>query len=194
MHSFPKTPPLTPSPLPRARVAHPCKSPSSGNRSRAVPPLVQFARTRQCPAFSPTRLSLRADPNPSFSIFPNAPALRPRSVAAPPPSAASTQNPPSFHLARRACLSPLRHVCGNTQFRRHAQQFLVDFLREQTNQPLFVLHASQNFFPRRTFLLRPVFHLAGFLKNLPGYFEQAVGRKHSWFRHRILFASLGKLH
>src|SRR5256884_626276 len=79
MHSFPKTPPLTPSPLPRARVAHPCKSPSSGNRSRAAPPLVQSARTRQCPASSPTRLSQPIDPGPSFSIFPNALALRPRS-------------------------------------------------------------------------------------------------------------------
>src|SRR6267143_1370892 len=64
-----------------------------------------------------------------------------------------------------------RHIRGNAQFRRHAQQFLVDFLRQQTNQPLFVLHAPQNFFPRRASRFCPVFHLAVFLKNLPRCFE-----------------------
>src|SRR5216683_2011416 len=84
-----------------------------------------------------------------------------------------------------------RHVCRNTQLRRLAQQLLVDFFRQQTNQPLFVLHAPQNFFPRRTSRFCPVFHLAAFLKDLPGCFEQAVSRKHLRFRHRTLFAILG---
>src|SRR5258706_125471 len=108
MHSFPETPPSILSPPLPPRAPRPCKSPSSENRLRAAPPLAQSARTRQCPASSPTRLSLLADPSPSFSNFPNAPALRPRSAAAPPPSTASRQNPPSFHPARPACLSPQR--------------------------------------------------------------------------------------
>src|SRR5258708_1066345 len=109
MHAFPKTPPSTPSPLPRARVAHPCKSPSSGNRSRAAPPLVQSPRTRQCPASSPTRLSLRADPGPSFSIFPTAPVLRPPPAAPPLPPPLPTPNPPSSHPPRPTHLSPQLH-------------------------------------------------------------------------------------
>src|SRR5712664_1014037 len=87
-----------------------------------------------------------------------------------------------------------RYVCRNTQLRRLAQQLLVDFFRQQTNQPLFVLHAPQNFFPRRTSRFCPVFHLAAFLQDFPGCLEQAVSRKHLRFRHRTLFAILGKLH
>src|SRR6266851_5338209 len=87
-----------------------------------------------------------------------------------------------------------RYVCRDAQFRRHAQQFLVYLLGQQTNQPLFVFHAPQNFFPWRTSRFCPVFHLAAFLQNFPGGLEQAVSRKHLRFRHRTLFAILGKLH
>src|SRR5947207_2031714 len=48
------------------------------------------------------------DPGPNVSIFQNVLVPRLRPAAAPLPSSASTQNPPSFHPERRECLSPLR--------------------------------------------------------------------------------------
>src|SRR5467141_2348028 len=80
------------------------------------------------------------------------------------------------HASLRACrhvdiVESYRHIRGNAQFRCHAQQLLIDFLRQQTNQPLFVLHALQNFFPRRASRFCPVFHFAAFLKNLPRCLE-----------------------
>src|SRR5260370_24823104 len=110
MHSYPGIPPSTLFPLLPPRVSRPCKSLSSGNRSHAAPPHVQSVRIRRGPASSPTHPSLPVDRGPSFSNSLIAPALRLRSTAAPQPSAGSKQNPPLFHRALPACLSPPRSV------------------------------------------------------------------------------------
>src|SRR5438477_2352672 len=108
MCSFPETPLSTLSPPLLERALHLCKSLSSENRLRAAPLPVQSVRIPRCPASSPTRPSPPADPGPNVSIFQNALAPRLHPAAAPLPSSASTQNPPSFRPERQECLSLLR--------------------------------------------------------------------------------------
>src|SRR5437879_2339163 len=104
MCSFPETPLSTLSPPLLGLALHLYKLLSSENRLRDAPLPVQSARIPLCPESSPIRLSPPVDPGPNVSIFQNALVPRLRPAAAPLPSSASTQSPPSFHPERRECL------------------------------------------------------------------------------------------
>ena len=70
------------------------------------------------------------------------------------------------------------NVCGNAQFRRNAKKFVVHFFGEQADEAFLVFHAAQHFFARRTFILAPIFHVAGGVQDLAGFVKQLVGRVH----------------
>src|ERR1700687_1266434 len=94
------------SPPPAAPASFPCKLPSSKPPPPPAPSPARFFLSQQFPAFFPTHPCRIIDPGPNFSILPIAQTVPLLPIFAPPPSSASTQNPPSFHQARPAYSSP----------------------------------------------------------------------------------------
>src|SRR6266436_2695966 len=107
-HSFRGTPPSILFPRIPARALRPCKSLSFENHSPVAPSPAQSARILRSPTSFPTRRFPQAGPGSSLAKSPIAPAPRLPPGAVPPPSLMSTQNPPSFHPARRAYSSQRR--------------------------------------------------------------------------------------
>src|ERR1700677_921261 len=119
-HSDPDTPPSPHSRHPTAPESHLCKAPSSEIPQPVAPLRAQSAQIPPSRASSPQHPRLPIDPDPIPSTCPTAPAPRPPQFAAPPPSSASTQNPPSSRPALPAYLSP-PHFASSTPANRYCR-------------------------------------------------------------------------
>jgi len=159
----------TPSPLPRRAAAHPCKSPSSGARSRAAPLLVNSPEP-ECPSphVCPYEL-IRSQ----FSIFPTrqlfALAQSPRHghQQRHAKSAVVSSSTPGVFVATHAPLRARRHVdivksdppprLPQLRVSRHASSSSLISQSADKSAPLCPLRAAK-LLPVAEFRLRPIFH------------------------------------